>query len=37
MLSRISHAIPDLSRSEKRVAAWVIEHPKEAASVGVWA
>ena len=30
MLSRISHAIPDLSRSEKRVAAWVIEHPKEA-------
>lgn len=32
MLSQISSAIPDLSRSEKRVAAWVVEHPKEATS-----
>lgn len=30
MLSLISNAIPDLSRSERRVAEWVLEHPKEA-------
>lgn len=30
MLSRISNAIPSLSPSEKRVAEWVLEHPKEA-------
>lgn len=30
MLSRISNAIPSLSPSEKRVAKWVLEHPKEA-------
>lgn len=30
MLSQISRAVPDLSRSEKRVAAWILEHPKEA-------
>jgi len=30
MLSRISHALPDLSPSEKRVAEWILEHPKEA-------
>ena len=30
MLSRINNALPDLSRSEKRVAEWVLEHPKEA-------
>lgn len=32
MLTRISQLLPDLSRSEQRVAAWVLEHPKEAAS-----
>lgn len=32
MLSKISNAIPDLSRSEKRVAEWLLEHPKEATS-----
>ena len=32
MLSRISNAIPDLSPSEKRVAEWVLEHPKEAST-----
>src|SRR5210317_183453 len=32
MMSRIANAIPELSRSEKRVATWVIEHPKEATS-----
>lgn len=31
MLSTINRAIPDLSRSEKRVAEWVLAHPKEAA------
>lgn len=30
MLSKISRAIPHLSRSERRVAQWVLEHPKEA-------
>jgi len=30
MLSQISRAIPDLSRAEKRVASWVLEHPKQA-------
>jgi len=30
MLSLISSALPTLSRSEKRVAEWVLEHPKEA-------
>jgi len=30
MLSRITNAIPDLSRAEKRVATWVLEHPKQA-------
>lgn len=30
MLSRISNAIPSLSPSEKRVAEWVLGHPKEA-------
>lgn len=30
MLSLIANAIPDLSRSEKRVAKWVLEHPREA-------
>jgi len=32
MLSRISNAIQDLSPSEKRVAEWVLEHPKEAST-----
>jgi len=32
MLSRITNAIPDLSRAEKRVATWVLEHPKQATS-----
>jgi len=32
MLSQISKAIPDLSRAEKRVASWVLEHPKQATS-----
>ena len=32
MISLITNAIPELSRSEKRVATWVIEHPKEATS-----
>ena len=32
MLSRITNAIPDLSRAEKRVASWVLEHPKQATS-----
>ena len=30
MLSRISHALPALSPSEKRVAEWVLAHPREA-------
>ena len=30
MLSRISNALPALSPSEKRVAEWVLAHPKEA-------
>lgn len=30
MLSRISNALPTLSPSEKRVAQWVLAHPKEA-------
>lgn len=30
MLSQISSAIPTLSPSERRVAEWVLEHPKEA-------
>ena len=32
MLSRISRAVPDLSRAEKQVATWVLEHPKQATS-----
>ena len=32
MLSQITRAIPDLSRAEKRVATWVLEHPKQATS-----
>ena len=32
MLSQITRAIPDLSRAEKRVASWVLEHPKQATS-----
>ncbi len=32
MLSRISNAISNLNPSEKRVAAWILEHPKEATS-----
>ncbi|MCH9696276.1 MAG: SIS domain-containing protein [Gammaproteobacteria bacterium] len=31
MLSTINRALPDLSRSEKSVAEWVLAHPKEAA------
>lgn len=31
MLETINSALPDLSPSEKRVARWVLEHPKEAA------
>jgi len=30
MLSQISSAVPTLSPSEKRVAEWILEHPKEA-------
>lgn len=30
MLTRINHALPDLSPSERRVAEWVLEHPREA-------
>lgn len=30
MLARITNALPTLSPSEKRVAQWVLEHPKEA-------
>lgn len=30
MLSRISHALPALSPSERRVAEWVLAHPREA-------
>lgn len=30
MLSQISSAIPTLSPSEKRVAEWILEHPREA-------
>ncbi len=30
MLSRISNALPALSPSEKRVAEWILAHPKEA-------
>ena len=32
MLTKIAAAIPDLSRAEKRVATWVVEHPKQATS-----
>lgn len=32
MLSRITRAVPDLSRAEKRVASWVLDHPKQATS-----
>ena len=32
MLAQITNAIPDLSRAEKRVATWVLEHPKQATS-----
>ena len=32
MLSQITRAIPNLSRAEKRVATWVLEHPKQATS-----
>lgn len=32
MLSQIARAIPDLSRAEKRVASWVLDHPKQATS-----
>lgn len=31
MLTEISASLPDLSRAEKRVAEWVLEHPKTAA------
>lgn len=31
MLATISNALPDLSPSEKRVARWILEHPKAAA------
>ena len=30
MLSEINRALPDLSPSERRVAEWIIAHPKEA-------
>lgn len=30
MLSQISQSLPQLSRAEKRVAEWVIEHPRQA-------
>lgn len=30
MLSQISSAVPTLSPSEKRVAEWILEHPREA-------
>lgn len=32
MLSAIKNALPTLSRSEQRVARWVLEHPREAAN-----
>ena len=32
MLFQITKAIPQLSRAEKRVATWVLEHPKQATS-----
>ena len=32
MLSQIAKAISDLSRAEKRVASWVLDHPKQATS-----
>ena len=32
MLSQIARAIPDLSRAEKRVASWILDHPKQATS-----
>lgn len=32
MLSQIARAAPDLSRAEKRVASWVLDHPKQATS-----
>lgn len=32
MLSQIARAVPDLSRAEKRVASWVLDHPKQATS-----
>jgi RpiR family transcriptional regulator, carbohydrate utilization regulator len=32
MLSQIARAVPDLSRAEKRVATWVLDHPKQATS-----
>jgi RpiR family carbohydrate utilization transcriptional regulator len=32
MLAHITQSIPNLSRSEKRVAEWVLRHPKEASN-----
>ncbi len=32
MLATINNALPTLSRSEQRVARWVLEHPREAAN-----
>lgn len=32
MLTTIKNALPSLSRSEQRVAKWVLEHPREAAN-----
>jgi RpiR family carbohydrate utilization transcriptional regulator len=32
MLTQIASAIPALSRAEKRVATWVLDHPKQATS-----
>jgi len=32
MLATIENALPSLSRSEKRVARWILEHPREAAN-----
>lgn len=32
MLSLIEQRLPDLSRAEQRVARWVLEHPRQAAS-----
>lgn len=35
MLNQIEQAIPDLSRAEKSVAAWVLGHPRQAAAATV--